>query len=94
MIRRLENGRNTSIDNKIERERKFEVEKEMEFVNIKRNLNKENSKIDIEKIRNRNWLEDWRMKRIESQNEKTITPEKKITKKLVKSNKKKIRGKL
>ena len=65
----------------------------MEFVKIRNNLNKENSKIDMEKIRNRNWLEDWRMKRIENQNDKTITPGKKMTRKLVKSNKKKIRGK-
>ena len=79
--------------------RKFEDEKntpenEMEFVKIGKRLNKENSKIDMEKIKNRNWLENWRLKKIENQKEKTSTPEKKITRKLVRSNKKKIGGKL
>ena len=46
--------------------------------------------LKLEKIKNRNWLEKWRLEKIESQNEKTRTPEKKITRKLVKSNRKKI----
>ena len=48
----------------------------------------------MQKLRNSNWLENWRMKRLESLKENRKTPEKKIIRKLVTSKKKKIGGKL
>ena len=63
-----------------------------DLVKIIRNLNKENSKVDMEKIKKkeRNWLENLRQKKLESPREKIKDEMSKKKRKLVSSSNKKI----